>query len=102
MKQPAKEQIREFWGICGLKRGTCGWMYDPAEPLRPIFPPIDLNNLFKVAVPQAIDKIMTSQECSSDLAYAILFKKWLEKLQVDIPNYEGTLFWVLWEVKEEL
>ncbi|MEE9304590.1 MAG: hypothetical protein V3U84_12510 [Thiotrichaceae bacterium] len=64
-------------------------------------PPIDLNNLFKYAVPKAIDKIMAEQECSSDLAYSILFKKWLQKLECDIPNHARTLFWAIWQVKEQ-
>jgi hypothetical protein len=41
---------------------------------------------------------MSEQECSSDLAYAILFKKWLQKLELDIPNHEGTLYWTIEEI----
>ena len=57
-----------------------------------------LDACFKWIVPKVIDKIMAEQECSSDLAYAVLFKKWLQKLELDIPNHEGTLFWAIWEV----
>lgn len=43
-----------------------------------------LDACFKWLVPKCIDKIMSKQECSSDLAYAILFKKWLQELELDI------------------
>jgi hypothetical protein len=74
-----------------------GWDYT-AFPQFAHYPDIDLNNLFKYAVPVTIDKIMSEQECSSDLAYAILFKKWLQKLELDIPNHEGTLYWTIEEI----
>ena len=48
--------------------------------------------LFEYAVPVWIDKIMAEQGCSSDLAYAIMFKKWLEELELDIPHAAETLF----------
>ena len=110
-KQPTQEQIKEFWEWCGWK--PCR-IHAPMSPEKdgwenplPItsfdkylarLPDLDLNNLFKYAVPLAIDKIMSKQGCSSDLAYAVLFKKWLQKLELDIPNHEGTLFWVIWEI----
>ena len=50
-----------------------------------------LDACFKWLVPKAIDRIMTEQECSSDLAYAILFKKWLQELELDIPQHAPTL-----------
>ena len=96
--KPTKEQLKELWKWCGFKEGTHGWLYEPDKPVMPIFPELTLNNLFKIAVPKAIDKIMAQRECSSDLAYAILFKKWLQKLELDIPNYEDALFWAIWGV----
>ena len=45
-----------------------------------------LDACFKWLVPEAIDKIMSEQECGSDLAYDILFKKWLWKLELIIPK----------------
>ena len=41
-----------------------------------IVPPIDLNSLFQYAVPRVINILMAEQECSEELAYDILFKKW--------------------------
>ena len=48
--------------------------------------PQSLDACFKWLVPKAIDIIMAEQGCSSDLAYAILFKKWLQELELDMPN----------------
>jgi len=48
--------------------------------------PESLDACFKWLVPKAIDEIMAEQGCSSDAAYAILFKKWLQKLELIIPK----------------
>ena len=79
----ANKQLNEWCGTEGIN------YYEGIE---------SLGFLFKYAVPKAIDKIMSEQECSSDLAYAILFKKWLRKLELDIPHHETTLFWAIYEV----
>ena len=60
-------------------------------------PSLDLNNLFKYAAPKAIDRIMAGQECSSDVAYAILFKKWLQELELDMTHPALALFWAIYE-----
>ena len=41
---------------------------------------------FEYIVPKWIDIIMVEQECSSDFAYAIMFKKWLQELELNIPH----------------
>ncbi len=60
-----------------------------------------LDAIFKWLVPLAIDKIMSDQECSSDLAYAILFKKWLQELELDIPYHAPTLCLAIEKLIEE-
>lgn len=45
-----------------------------------------LSACFEWLVPLVIDKIMGEQGCSSDVAYAILFKKWLQELELIIPD----------------
>ena len=45
-----------------------------------------LDACFKWLVPKVIDTLMAEQECSSDLAYAILFNRWLLELQLIIPE----------------
>ncbi len=56
-QEPTKEQQREFWELCGLKRFASPdlskiwhqWRYPDGEYHKKP-PPIDLNNLFKYAV----------------------------------------------------
>jgi len=71
MNQPTKEQVRRFWEQCGFKfshlasvhnffLGDTGekvkfWLYPDGNC--DILPPIDLNNLFKYAVPKLLEKI---------------------------------------------
>ena len=122
-EEPTQEQIKEFWEWCGFKLITevweqikvLNWSLDRASELPEMviispddsfikeLPSFDLNNLFKYAVPKAIDKIMLPQEqgCSCEIAYAIIFKKWLQYLELDIPNHVTTLFWAIWEVIEK-
>jgi hypothetical protein len=62
--EPSKEQIKEFWEWCGFKKldnptADVKWAYCyPDGNLYSFksFPPIDLNNLFKWAVPKLINK----------------------------------------------
>ena len=48
--------------------------------------PESLDACFKRLVSLIIDKIMAEQECSSDVAYAFLFKKWIQELELIIPE----------------
>lgn len=91
-KQEINETIAKW---CGFKHNPlakqdplCGHWLEPDGRPRYMLPDFttDLNALFKYAVPKWIGKIMTEQECSSDLAYAILFKKWLQELELNIPH----------------
>jgi hypothetical protein len=65
MKEPTQEQIKEFWEWCGFKRLPQGNRYyhfelttkvmdwqAPTGETMPYLPRIDLNNLFKWAVPK--------------------------------------------------
>lgn len=120
MNEPTEAQIKKFWigifGKDGVEFGTTvggelvcyrrtKWIEEDEEWGIEVIPRMDslefIGFLFKYAVPVAIDRIMAEQECSSDLAYAMLFKKWLRKLELDIPNHEGTLYWTIWEVINE-
>lgn len=103
MKEPTQVECEGFLRWCGCRPDeidastwVCpdGGRYSNYSGL----PTIDLDFLFKYAVPIAIDKIMAEQECSCEVAYAILFKKWLQKLELDIPNHERTLFYAIQEV----
>ena len=77
-------------GVCKKCGLLCGyvWSGDEEEDDKIHVPdfPNDLNACFKYIVPKWIDIIMAEQECSSDLAYAILFKKWLQELELNISH----------------
>jgi len=112
--EPTKEQTQWLWEQCGFtylpykgdpflgKIHDACWLTPNETEISPSnwsfkLPPIDPNNLFKYAVPLAIDKIMKQQECDSNLARQILFKHWLQKIEDGLPD-EDALFWVIWEV----
>ena len=50
-----------------------------------------LDFCFKWLVPLIIGKIMVEQGCSSDVALAILFKKWLQELELNMTQPATTL-----------
>jgi len=98
MNKPTQKELVHFWEWCGLKRGTCGWMYDPADPLKPIFPPLNLISLFQYAVPK-----LGGYEITFDNENSVCIFLGDES---DIRCYESinedpalALFWVLWEIK---
>ena len=97
---PTQEQMKVVWEWCGFEYRE-GWVRPWVYPLslnhlHGNMPKINLNNLFKYAVPIAIKIIMAEQECDEELAYAILFKKWLQ------IGYDAlALFWALDKVRNE-
>jgi len=110
MTEPNKEQIREFWEWCEFKLqpnvislGTIDWpdyvWHDSEGNPRPDegLPPIDLNNLFKYAVPK--------------LKHYELNNYWGEGKHTGWAGIEGgsyhfgrdetpklALFWAIWKV----
>lgn len=88
--KPTPEKIQELWELLGWRDAPGLGLISPEG--EDWVPPIDLNSLFKYAVPVVIDKIMAQFECSSDLAYEILFKRWLQELQLNIPHADTALF----------
>lgn len=66
MDEPTKEQVREFWECCGFQQlpvgnknyhfeatvKTMDWQSPDGTSLMPYLPRIDLNSLFKYAVPK--------------------------------------------------
>ena len=109
MKIPTNEQVKEFWGWCGLrKRDGQGFHFEDytvwedtnyhnqtvSHSSTP--PPIDLNNLFKYAVPATINQLFVNGN-SVKHAYTKLFKMWLDKWGEGY-TFEDALFWAIWEV----
>ena len=88
--KPTDEQIKEFWELCDA----------PYKRVRrigqPHYPPIDLNNLFKYAVPKVF-------EVDYKKAYMAVLR-WI----TDYANYVGiskieqdpalALFWAIYKV----
>lgn len=104
--KPTQEELKKFWEWCGFRLDDGGdfkWWYKPEGDHLPLGeePALDLNNLFQNAVPKAIDRIMIEQDgCSSDVAYAVLFKRWLAELELDMQHPDLTLYKVLRQVME--
>ena len=101
MDKPTEAQIKEFWERCGFKRvnwkGWRGWEY-PDLGATTELPSIDLNNLFKYAVPKAIaELIMTG--IGTRNSWGKLLKVWMDFYFEGI-ELESALFWALWQVKE--
>lgn len=100
MTEPTKEQIKEFWEWCGFTRLEYldRLWYQRLEVSLPLALPIDLNNLFKYAVP----KIWV---CDIKLEEGIF---WCVKVahpelgegKANNEDFALALFWALWQVKE--
>ena len=86
--QPTEEQLKKFWEKCGFKQHTpIGYRYIyPDYRIAPL-PPIDLNNLFKYAVPK-----LTKPE----LTYVL--NDWNIRMLLFGQDPALALFWALYEV----
>ena len=110
--KPTKEQEQKFWGLCGLKpikrEGSdeiVRWEL-PSGGWRFFSPDIDLNNLFKYAVPQLREKgcrAMLSDKTEGDdvmymgRAYGRHTNSFLDAYDKD-PAL--ALFWAIDKVRE--
>ena len=123
MKEPTQEQIKKFREWCGFKRlpvGQKGWHYerlvkvmnwlapDQTEPFMslPYLPRIDLNNLFKYAVPKLFELDYDYRLWSDDgYHFFYIYKAFnLNKPVVSSIGYleaKDATFWALWQVKEK-
>ena len=116
-RQPTQEQVKEFWFKFGLRCDNVGW-YVPINEVDAVpdyyigglsTPDLDLNNLFKYAVPKL-----------EPLGYNLLINNDLEMLgwsvccsntksecsiaspmvHCELGEIALALFWVLWQVRE--
>ena len=101
MDKPTQKQIKKFWEGYGLykKNGKVEWWAELP------FPPIDLNNLFKYAVPKLdgawavrLVHYVDSVNWHAELTYGTL--KYGE-IKVADRDPALALFWALWQVKED-
>lgn len=109
--KPNKEQAKKFWERFGFRRVNCPepeieWAYthpDGGYYSFKGYPPIDLNNLFKYAVPKYIELDSSGDSPNNiDNAYRRLFERWLKRLHWD--NWQDpalSLFWAIYKVIEQ-
>lgn len=110
--KPTEEQIKEFWEWCGWhikeeasyssffgsNQVTIYYM-SPDGVGEESLPPIDLNSLFKYAVPKFFE------ECG-EVELATVLDRWIEDILRGITSYDYkevalALFWALYKVMEE-
>jgi hypothetical protein len=95
--QSTEEQIKKFWEWCGLR---------PDILLDKSLPPIDLNNLFKWAVPKLHelgDKewIETIEFTWFGTVRCTLYPFDLPEIYVNDEDPALALFWAIWKVLDE-
>jgi len=107
MDKPTKTQIREFWKPYGFRlisrgkllqsgiRSVDVWQYP--DGTTGFTPGIDLNNLFRWAVPTAIGLLESRFDALTNKirALELLFQKWLDKIREGYSD-EDALFWALY------
>jgi len=107
MNNPTQEQIKEFWEMCGFYQSTLLGSRDWCTPEGEICshinleypPPIDLNNLFRYAVPKLDGGITVQFDKFEDTG-------WFAHLENQIMTTEDkdpalALFWALRQVRKE-
>lgn len=103
MKEPTQEQIKEFWEWCGLThrkmKGGFNYWYNATGLLESIFtPPIDLNNLFKYAMPKLYNWDLTKSGLTITASVSLALGD--THYQVN-PDPTLALFWAIYKVIKE-
>lgn len=97
MSEPTEAQEKEFWGKLGVhsvEKGTPRG-FDPPIIIDK-YPPIDLNNLFKYAVPKLDIERINLYPATED-RWGCYFDDWYQDHNVaETPAL--ALFWAIWEV----
>ena len=79
-EEPTKEQIREFWEWCGFEFDERWSEFNPYKDHNGVIQhsrtPIDLNNLFKYAVPKVIEKL-DKQSVRFECFYRFIENEWV-------------------------
>ena len=105
--KPTDEQVKEFWEWCGFKYDTmlptrAFFWKDPAGLCAISLPPIDLNNLFKHAVPICINKASMVELSYSAGGYRggveCIAKIGKGRIKVAYNDPALALFWAIYEV----
>jgi hypothetical protein len=117
-KQPTKEQIKKFWEWCGFKPITTAEKYPEISTNRPDdivawnypdgngdyhLPEIDLNNIFRYAVPKLLNGQCELYTSIGDKRGSCLARVWFgfyEHKEAYNNDPALALFWVIWQVIE--
>lgn len=110
-KEPTKEQksipldkeIKKLWEWCGFHRREPNISFDWWSPDNHHWgsnlPVLDLNNLFKYAMPDTIQVLIhRNEDWTKERALGYLFQAWLLEYKEQGITFEDALFWVIWEV----
>ena len=116
MTEPTQEEIREVWQRCGFRDvyskdiwrdryiETNHWWESPKGKRYLELPIIDLNNLFKYALPKAIEKLVEQSKTivpPLSITEITAFREIIERWEGSKPlqfGFEKTLFWTIKEI----
>jgi len=102
MKEPTREQLREFWEWCGfeLVAGVAVpyWLYPDGRPITRSddVPRLDLNNLFKWAVPKLTGCHLYAHREKGIRMWTSYVNG--ETIEATDDDPALALFWAIWEV----
>ena len=110
MAEPTQEQVKEFWEWCGFEYkheeivdASASKVFITTSYFNGVetqIPDIDLNNLFKWAVPKLKDIEITKSRHSPEWNVAVSTGEPIlgEFAQSDNKDPALALFWAIWEV----
>jgi len=106
---PTEEQIREFWKRCGVKptklKTGVNYHGTPIPYTATLYPPIDLNNLFKYAVPKLSNEATFDRvEISLPTGKMEFWVKLVARHQSVVEKDKDpalALFWAIYKVIED-
>lgn len=110
MNEPTEAEVKELWEWCGLTKAGV-WWFSPRGKMMDVIPPrIDLNNLFKYAVPKLKELNRYNIELKSLVNYPSVY---LARIEANLnpnayPNSKTNdkdpalaLFWAIYKVMKE-
>lgn len=107
MKEPTQEEIKGFWEWCGFTELHTGkewnnlfWESPSKDWCYPVPPAIDLNNLFKYAVP-ALNKKLDRHIDLYQSVHGWVCDIGLGDLEVEDNDPAIALFWAIWGMINE-
>ena len=105
MREPTKAQVKEFWEGCGFKVALGRMYWYPDGGSAKVLPPIDLNNLFKYAVPKLyscdLAKLGPPDQYGGWFAYVRLGDRTGKAIFIEDKDPVRALFWACCKVLKE-